>query len=206
MPGLALAVLLWSAAFLTGCGKSPALINRYVFDYPAPAVPAASPLPVALKMGQFAVAQAFNSTAMIYQEKPQKSDSYQYNRWRVNPGYLVTDYLSRDFRQARLFSAVFAPGSPEPARFRLEGGVEEIQEVDEPTGWQASLTLTVTLLDLQAEDSDRQVVFQKTYRAREPLAQKTPPGLAAAMSQAMARLSQEILAEVYQAARKRLER
>ena len=47
------------------------------------------------------MAQAYNTTAMVYQPSAFKQETYNYHRWRVNPGYLVTDYLARDLRDVR---------------------------------------------------------------------------------------------------------
>lgn len=189
---------------LSACGGSPVLVHRYLLEYSPPAVRMSETLPVALTVEPFAVAQAFNSTAMIYRSAANVSDAYRYHRWRVDPGSMVTASLIRDFREARLFKAVLRHDSTGESRFRLEGGVEEIQEVDTPGVWQATLVLTVTLLDLEAPDVATSVVFQKTFQALEPMAEKTPAGLARAVSLAMQRLSQEILPEVYRAARQRL--
>jgi hypothetical protein len=46
-------------------------------------------------------------------------------------------------------------------------------------------------------------LFQKNYHTAEPLADKTPQGLADAMSRAVQKLSQAIILDVYQAARQR---
>ena len=188
--------LLWC-----GCGKPPMLVQKYLLDYPAPRVKAA-PLTENLKVEQFAVAQAFNTTAMVYRTSPYKAENYNYSRWRVNPGYLVTDYLIRDLRDSRLFKAVLTPDSPSKARFSLEGGVEEIQEVDQGAAWQASLALNITLIDTSEKEITKRVLFQKNYQTAEPLTEKTPAGLAQAMSRAMEQLSAQIITDVYQAARK----
>ncbi len=201
-PGFYGAALLL-AALMAGCGKPPTLVQKYVLEYPPPVPQASQPLDEGIKVEKFAVAQAFNSTAMVYRPNPYKSESYTYHRWRVNPGYLVTDYLLRDLRKSGLFQAVLPAGSADKGRFLVEGGVEEIQEVDEPDAWKAVLALNVTLLDLKAMEITRRVVFQKSYRAEEPLAEKTPAGLAQGMSRAMARLSGEIVTDIYQAAKKR---
>ena len=79
----------------------------------------------------------------------------------------------------------------------------EFQELDEPGGWQADLALTVTLLDTSQEELPQRVVFQKTYRVLEPLPEKTPQGLAQAMSRAMAQVSARIINDTYQAVRSR---
>lgn len=200
----ALPVVLLLGVLNLSCGQTPPLIHQYVFEYASPPVLTGSPVDEAITVRRFAVAQAFNTTDMIYQPGPLQSASYKYSRWRVNPGYLVTDYLARDLRHSGLFQAVFTAGEPGRSRFALEGGVEEIQELDEPEGWKAALALTVTLLDTSQEEIPRRIVFQKQYRVFEPMLAKTPQGLADAMSRAMQRLSQQIIADVYRAVRERV--
>jgi len=185
-----------------GCGQTPTLVQKYMLEYPAPVAPKAAPLTESLKVEQFAVAQAYNTTAMIYRTSPYKAENYQYSRWRVNPGYLVADFLTRDLRDSRLFKAVVPPDSGAKARFALEGGVQEIQELDQGEAWQASLALNLTLLDTNESEITKRVLFQKIYQTAEPLTEKTPAGLAEAMSRALAQLSSRIIADVYQAAQK----
>lgn len=186
-----------------GCGKSPTLVHQYLLEYPAPPLKGA-PLDAGLKVERFAVAQAYNTTAMVYQPNAFKQETYRYHRWRVSPGYLATDYLARDLRDAGLFKAVFTCETGEKPRFVLEGGVEDFQEVDAPDGWNAVLALVVTLIDTSREEVPAKVVFQKNYRVTEPMFERTPKGLAEAMSRAMERASAEITTDVYQAARQRL--
>jgi ABC-type uncharacterized transport system auxiliary subunit len=164
-----------------------------------------APLNANLKVERFAVAQAYNTTSMIYQAQAFKSEAYKYHRWRVNPGYLVTDYLVRDLRAGGLFKAVFTYESSEKTRFVLEGGVEDFQESDNPDGWKAALALVVTLIDTSQEGVPQKVVFQKSYRVTEPMVTQTPQGLAESMSRAMEQASARIISDVYDAARKRLE-
>jgi ABC-type uncharacterized transport system auxiliary subunit len=203
-PAAAVGLWLVAVALLWGCGGSPSQVQRYLLEYSPPSPPARAPLEAALAIEPFAVNQAFNSTAMVYRPSPNVRDSYRYHRWRVDPGAMVTDFLRRDFRQAGVFKAVLPKDSGGDSRFRLEGAVEEIQEIDDPTGWRASLALTVTLLDTKSPDLTTRVVMQKTYRTEELMPEKTPQGLAQGVSVAMQRLSREIITEVYQAARRRL--
>jgi cholesterol transport system auxiliary component len=177
------------------------LVNQYLLEYPAPVTAGKVKIPAEVKVDLFSVAQAFNTNAMVYQPRP--SDQSIISRWRANPGNLVTDYLIRDLRESGLFKAVFGPDSSGNYRFRLEGGVAEFQEVDAADGWQASLALTVTLLDTTQEELPRRVVFQKNYRVLEPLPEKTPQGLAQGMSRAMEQVSARIINDTYDAARNR---
>ncbi|MBM4273659.1 MAG: hypothetical protein FJ134_04235 [Deltaproteobacteria bacterium] len=187
---------------LAGCGHPPTLVHRYILEYPSPVIPASPQFGEVIKVELFSVAQAFNSPAMVYQPNPFKSDTYHYHRWRVNPGNMVTDYLLRDLRNSGLFKAALPAGSAGKSRFLLEGGVEEIQEIDEPDGWKAALALNITLLDLSRPELTERVVFQKNYRALEPLTEKTPQGLVQGMSRAMQQLSAQIITDIYQAAAK----
>jgi len=189
--------------FLGGCGKPPMLVNQFILEYPAPVMRGQAKVPEAVQVELFSVAEAFNTNAMVFQPQPFKSQVYNYSRWRVNPGYLVTDYLIRDLRDSGRFKAVFGPDSSGKSRFKLEGGVTEFQELDEPDGWKASLALTVTLLDTSQEEVPQRVVFQKNYRAQEPMPEKTPQGLAQGMSRAMEQVSARIINDACEAARKR---
>jgi uncharacterized lipoprotein YmbA len=201
LPRVTIACLLTLALLCCGCGKPPMLVKKYLLEYPAPVVKV-TPLEENLRVEQFAVAQAFNTAAMVYRTSPYKADNYNYSRWQVNPGYLVTDYLVRDLRSSRLFKAVLPTGSPTKARFVLEGGVEEIQELDLGETWKASLGLNITLLDTSEDEITKRVLFQKNYQAAETMTEKTPGGLAQAMSRAMEQLSAQIITDVYQAAQK----
>lgn len=185
-----------------GCGKPPTLVQKYLLEYPSPAVAASARIDEGIKVEVFSVAQAYNSTAMVYRPTPYKSDAYAYHRWRVNPGNLVSDYLVRDLRNSGLFKAVFSTGQAGANRFLIEGGVEEFQEIDEVGGWQAALAVNITLLDLNHQEITKRVVFQKNYRAAEPLTEQTPQGLAQGMSLAMQKLSAQIITDIYQAAKK----
>ena len=201
LTGRKIAALLIFMLLWCGCGKPPMLIKKYMLEYPAPVVKV-TPLEENLKVEKFAVDQAFNTTAMVYRSDPYKSDTYNYSRWQVNPGYLVTDFLIRDLRHSRIFKAVLPADSPTKARFLLEGGVEKIEEIDQPDAWKASLVLNITLLDTSQDEITKRVLFQKNYQAAEALTEKTPGGLAQAMSRALEQLSAQIIADVDQAAKK----
>jgi ABC-type uncharacterized transport system auxiliary subunit len=200
-----LAVLaLWAAA--AGCGKPPALINRYILDYPPPAAGRQTPLDAAIKVELFAVDEALNRPEMVYKINPYKTGTYQYNRWRTDPAHLVTDYLTRDLRDSKLFAGVFTYDRGGAARFQLEGGVVDFQENDMPAPWQAALTVNITLLDTDKENVAEKVVFQRTYRDQEVMTVKTPDGLAEAMSAAMERVSRRVVQDVYRAVQNRLQK
>jgi ABC-type uncharacterized transport system auxiliary subunit len=202
--GPGLLALVVALALVPACGGSPALINRFILDYPPPVTGRPAPLDAALRVELFAADEIINRPEMVYRVNPYKTGVYQYNRWRTTPGFLVTDFLIRDLRQSGRFKAVFSYDRSDQARFRLEGGVVEFQENNLPGPWQAALTLNITLLDTDQENIAARVMFQRTYQAQEPMAAKTPQGLAEAMSAAMQKLSGRIIQDVYRAVKQRL--
>ena len=187
-------------ALLGGCGKPPLVTNHFLLDYPSPVFGRQPALEVSIRVELFAAAQAINSTNMVYQPSPYQIASYAYNRWQVSPAHMVTDFLLRDLRQARLFAGVFGYQQAGLGRFRLEGAVQEFAEVNDPDGWKAVLAVSITLSDLNEAEVTRRVILQRNYRQSEALAEKTPAGLAQAMSRAMALVSANIIKDVHQAA------
>jgi len=189
---------------LAACGKPPTLINRFVLNYPPPVVARLTQLDTAIKVETFSVDQSINRPEMIYKVNPYKTGVYHYNQWRTDPGYLATDYLTRDLRNSGLFKAVFSSDNSSKARFHLEGGVVDFQENDAPQPWHAALTLNITLLDTDQENVADKVMFQRTYKSEEIMPARTPQGLAEAMSTAMEQVSKKIINDVYGAVKQRL--
>ncbi len=200
---LFLAGMLLGSNLLAGCGKPPLVTNHFLLDYPAPVLSRQAPLSESIRVELFAAAQAINSTNMVYFPQPWQAATYAYNRWQVSPAHLVTDFLLRDLRQANLFAGVFGYQQSGLGRFRLEGAVQEFAEVNDPTGWQAVLAVSITLSDLNEPEVTRRVILQRNYRQATAMMEKTPLGLAQAMSQAMAAVSAGLIADVYQAAAQR---
>jgi len=184
-----------------GClpgSTAPPNVQYYALDYPAPA-PSGARLDAAIKIERFSVAQAYNSSAMIYRPKAYRLAAYNYHRWRNNPADLTTDCLIRDFRSSGSFRAVFSYSEGENARFRINGAVEDFLESREGNEWKAILGLSATLVDQGAPGAASKVVFQKQYRAVEPIADRSPEAFASMMSKAMARLSAQIIGDVAKA-------
>lgn len=198
---LILAVLLF-ALLPAGCidrGKPSPMIENYAFEYPSPSFGDLAPLNQAVKVERFSVAKAYNSLSMVFRPEPFKLDAYAGNRWMVNPGDMVSDWLLRDLRNSGLFKAAFSYRDYEDARFVIQGGVEEFLESDSADGRSAILSLSVTLIDLSRPQAPNRVIFQKKYGSSEAIGEPTPEGLARAMSRVMAKASADIIRDVYQA-------
>ena len=195
--------LAWSALvlmFLTGCiagGKAPIIIDQYILEYQSPVLEGLAPLNDIVHVGRFSVAQAFNTPMMVYRTKPYEYYVDYYNRWRVNPGDIVTDYLLRDLKNAGLFKAVFSYRDSEDARFYIQGGVEDFLEIKEGGVSQAVLTVHISLLDMTQKEITQKVIFQKRYHHIQPLEDDSAAALAKGMSQAMGIMSKDVIKDIY---------
>jgi len=188
------------ALLLPGCiggGKPADMVEQYILEYNSPAFKDCSRIDEAFTVERFSVAQAFNTRSMVYRENPFNHNAYNYHRWRVNPGDMVTDFVLRDARNSGIFKAVFSYRDTNNTRFLLEGQVGEFLEVDEKEGRNAILILTASLLDLRQKEITTRVVFQKTYRSVEPIEQPTARGLAQGMSRAMRKVSESLIKDIY---------
>jgi cholesterol transport system auxiliary component len=175
------------------------MVEHYTLEYQSPTFGNLSRLEQTIKVERFSVAKAYNTVSMVFRPDAFKLDTYASNRWMVNPGDMTSDYLLRDLRNSGLFRAVFSYRDYEDARFVLEGGLEEFLEVDEGKGRSAVLTLSVNLIDLSRTGTPSRLVFQKKYRSVEPIADADPAGLARAMSNGMAKVSAQVIKDVYDA-------
>ncbi|NWG03072.1 MAG: membrane integrity-associated transporter subunit PqiC [Syntrophaceae bacterium] len=180
-------------------GKPTYSVKHYVLEYPSPRMEGIQKINELIKVERFSVSPVFNSTAMVYRENPFGRDAYHYERWRVNPGEMVTDLVVRDLRNSGLFRAIFSYQDMEEARFLLEGQVEEFLELEEKDHWKAMLGIHITFLDQTKKDSVEKVVFQRSYRFAELFSEKTPEGLAGGMSKAMERFTRQLIRDLEKA-------
>jgi len=185
--------------FVAGCfgrSKAPHLVEQYALEYAPPTFESLGRIGESIKIERFSVAQSFNSQAMLYRTQPYKLAVYNYNRWRINPGDMVTDYLARDFRASNAFSAVFSYRDIEDARFIIEGGVEEFLEMMEQDKLEAVLKVNVSFIDGSQKELTKRLVFQKRYHFKESLKEHSPDEFARGMSVNMQRFSEQLIRDV----------
>jgi ABC-type uncharacterized transport system auxiliary subunit len=198
----ALAFLLGIVIGVSGCSlgeKRTQGVKQYILEYPPPTAEGPVQTKDLIKVERFSVTQAFNTTAMLYRDSPYSLNSDPYNRWKVNPGEMVSDYLIRDLRRMNLFRAVYSYHDLVETRYVLQGHVEDFLEMDEIRSAKAVLGMNVTLLDL-AKEAPQKELFQKNYRFEDPLREKTASGFAQAMSRAMEKMSRQLMLDLREVA------
>jgi len=194
-------VLLLTAACTPA--KSPGrAFEYYTLEYASPVFGNRPPFNELVTVERFSSAPAFNTTAMVYRSAPSVLNTYTFHRWKSSPPEMVTDLVLRDLRQSGLFKAVFSGYDEVDARFVLQGRPEEFLEIEDRGSRKALLSLDITLLERSRRDAAGSVIFQKTYRALEPLESQTPVALARAMSRAMEQVSRQATSDIYEAVEK----
>ena len=172
-------------------------IEYYTLEYPPPQMETLSPLPHVIRMDRFTAAPPYNTTQIIYRDRSFKRNAYVYYRWHTHPGAIVTTLLNRDIKNSGLFKAVLDPESRFSSPYTIEGTVDEFFEWDTQNAWKAILTVSIILTEKNKNDINNRILFQKTYRKAEICQQKKPKAVAEAMSQALSKISEEMIKDVY---------
>ncbi|MCX5833686.1 MAG: ABC-type transport auxiliary lipoprotein family protein [Deltaproteobacteria bacterium] len=179
-------------------GRSPGrAFENYTLEYAPPVFNNLTQLNELMRVDRFSAAQAFNSTDMLYRSGPSVLNAYAYHRWKATPPDIVTDLILRDLKRGGLFKAVFSEYDEADARFVLQGRIEEFLEIEEKGSRKACLALDITLLDRSQRNPSKGVLFQRGYRALEPLDATTPGAFARGMGRAMEQVSRQMTSDIY---------
>ncbi len=192
-------LILIAIVHITGCferTKAPYTFERFTFDYQPPVPSGIIPVNGLVRVERLSVAHAFDKMAMVFKPQTYRFDSYAGNRWAVNPGDMVGDFLIRDLRRAGLFKEVFTYRSDERVRFVLEGAIDEFFQLDEGSVSSAIFNINIRILDTHEKEMTKRFRFSKTYRYSKTLDGKSPEGFAKAMSSNMAAFSEQLIKDL----------
>jgi ABC-type uncharacterized transport system auxiliary subunit len=175
-----------SALLVPSCGGAPPPTHHYTLAVRSPGMPAASQ-GTTLAVASLAVAAAYDTDRIVYRLSPYRIDYYNYHRWGASPGLLVADHLRTAYARTGLFRGVVAELDPD-ADVVLAGRILAMDEIDEtPERWQAHLALELSLRDSRTGSS----LWSALYERREPMSERTPEGLARALSAVLAAIVAE---------------
>jgi ABC-type uncharacterized transport system auxiliary subunit len=192
--------LLALSALIASCVRlsQPApTVREFRLDYPPPVI-TETPLPVTIGVPPLGVATIYDREPIVYRDDAYATGTYPYDRWSANPGSMVADLLARDLAAAEVYRAVQQGPSVLPSDFQLTGEIEEMEERTTEYGCRAHLRLRMLLVRTRATHSDP-VLLQRTYTEDEPCRCNDPHALAAAMSDALERLSMHLQGDIHDA-------
>ena len=174
-------------------------VSYYTFSYAPPRTVTDSKLTVVLQIDPFTASPPYDTERIVYQPEPYQRNVYHYHRWQSNPADLVAQYLARDMKASGRFAAVLTNIGRLSATHVVTGMVDEILELDTKNGWEAIIDITITLSKADEPQADKAIIFQKSYRKSALSASRSPSAVVAAMSTAMADVSENVIADVFSA-------
>lgn len=150
-----------------------------------------------LGIEQFTTDAAYDEPQIVYRTTPYELKYYYYHRWASNPGLLVTDALRRGYATTGRFESV-SIGQVVGSDVILSGHISAIEEVDvSEEKWLGRVVLEMRLRDGQTGD----LLWTKVFEEQEELVERSPAGLARAVSQALTRVVDQSAADIAKAAR-----
>lgn len=188
-------------AATTGCIslRQPAPeVRSYRLDYPPPILGGLRRLPVTLRIAPLSTNAVYDRLAIVYRDDPYSTGSYLADRWGASPGQMVADLLARDFASSGLYRAVQQGPSALVSDYQLGGQIEELEE-REVAGICAAHARLRFLLLRTAVGPTPPVLLQTTYDDDEPCDCADVRAFVAAMSRAMARISERLQRDVHAA-------
>lgn len=185
---------------LAGClgrTKAPYVVDHYTLEYSPPRKTYASEVVNEfIRVERFSVTPAFNTTAMVVKTHPYRYETYNYSRWRINPSDMVSSFILRDITRAGIFKATYSAYDTDLARYIIDGHVDEFCEFAESTPAQVTLGVRITFIDMEEKNPVDQIIFQKHYVYSVPVTERSPGGMAMAMSAAMEDLSNDLIGDI----------
>ena len=147
-----------------------------------------------LSVETFTSDAALDEQRIVYRESAHRFDYYHFHRWSAPPGELSSALLRESVRRVGSFRAVIGGLDPRAALV-LSGRVVAFEEVDvDADDWQARVALELTLRN----NHSGVVLWTELFEVDEPIAQRTPEGVAAAISRALTRIGKRLATKIAQ--------
>jgi ABC-type uncharacterized transport system auxiliary subunit len=192
-----LLVLALALGASSACGGSAPEVKHYRLDLQPQQTGAEVADKPVLGIEQFTTDAAYDEPQIVYRKTPYELNYYYYHRWATNPGMLVTDALRRGYAATGRFESV-STGQVVGSDVVLSGHISAIEEVDvTEEKWLGRVVLEMRLRDGQTGD----LLWTEVFEEQERLAERSPAGLARALSEALTRVVDQSADDIAQAAR-----
>ena len=134
---------------IAGCGV------RYPKYYTLSIAPALKedvssvPRPVTLAVRRFETPAYLRQGRIVYTQTPGEIGFYEYRRWAVDPGAVVTTAMVESLRSGHLFSAVAPYDGQDRSDYLLTGRLEKLDEIDYGGGVRVEAKVSAELANLR---------------------------------------------------------
>ena len=180
------ALACWLALGLaSACASTPPETHYYqlvVLHPPKPTPPSGD---ITLVIEPLAVDGAYATERIVYRRSRYRLDYYHYHRWSAPPALALAEYLRQAYARTSLFALVSVEPTAAPRTATLRGRILALEEVDESEmRWLGRVALELALFDPATD----QPLWSATFLEEEVLPERTPEGLARAISVALERI------------------
>lgn len=185
-PMLTAIVALSLAVGLLACGSTPETVH-YRLDLEPSRVDQPPESRPALAIEHFGVDAAYDQPQIAYRDSPYRLQRYHYHRWAAPPGLLLTDALRSAYQATGRFASVTS-GTTARSDLVLSGHIAALEEVDVTEDeWIGRVVLELRVRDATTGD----LLWSDTVERRETLEERSPAGLAEALSRALTSIVEE---------------
>lgn len=130
--------------------------------------------------------------AIVYRASPEEVGFYNYHRWAVDPCEFLTDAIMDRLRSSGKFAEVKIYDGHSDVDFILSGRLEKLDEVDYEGGIRVEVALSAQITEIRSGKT----VWTNAASEIAKVNERTVPAVVAAMSHAMDRAIQKLLASL----------
>lgn len=177
---------LWLSAAIVACTASCGSLppTHFYRLSVAPASLARTPIAGVLSLQSVEADTVYSDDRIVYRSSPYRLDYYNYHRWAAPPATLLADALRAGYDRSGLFRRVVTEFHASPDAV-LSARLTAFDEVDRSaTSWIAQLDVELWITDPESSA----VLWRQQFTETEPIQTRSPEGLAAALSRAMAKV------------------
>lgn len=170
-----------------GCGGGTPIRHYTARVLPEQVETASTQAPGVLFVRTFSADAAYAERRIVYRESPVQFDYYHFHRWAAEPGKMVSNVLREVYRRSGRFEAVVGDFTPH-VNVMLSGRIVALEEVDvSEEEWVARVAVELSL----RKNESGKMVWNTLIEDTEPLQERSPAGLAEALSVLLTRIGSQ---------------
>ena len=188
---LTLSVIALLLFCVTGCFKKQKFEKqRYWLDMQRTKTDSGKTSTAILIVEPFSIDSAFRTRSIVYRRSAHKFEINYYGEYLIPPAKMVAEQTRRWLDDSGIFARVLQPGSNAIPTHVLEGHIVKAY-VDASESGQPAAQFEVSVYLMKKENLEDEVLFGKTYSAREPMDSLTAEDYFAALHIAFTKVLQQ---------------
>jgi ABC-type uncharacterized transport system auxiliary subunit len=167
---------------LAACG-SARYPKNYVLSLPTAArsITPAAHIPAALAIQEFQCPQYLCEGRIVYRPSSEEIGFYEFHRWAMNPGEMITQFIADSIVSEGLFKIVTLQKTGVEPAYVLRGNIERLEEEDRGSDVRVVCTISAELLDTQTKS----IVWSHTASQTVAVQNRNMAGVVSSLSAAV---------------------